>query len=259
MDSYFYQSTSKKENVMADQKPFEETIVSAINFVLSCTPLNPRCGEALPPLLHLICTTDITQNHEAIIVALEKCIAALPAEWTSILKETIESVLKQKEAAKKFVKYEGFLTLDELASFGRVVHTLLYHEKPAKLSINPPKKESQLCHIAILSDSGEHLDDDFGPNGIFQRCDFWWVKKFTRIPALPEAKKEQSNTITLSNGNTLQFVSGEWWLTEAGDLTSVDQSITKKITRSAVWDLLVQNGILSEVSEEAFKDLNLED
>lgn len=238
---------------MADQKPFHETIIPVIHFI----PQNPD-ETMLRIILHFIRITDIPKNHEVIINALEKTLARLTDKerWEGDFRETILSVRAQKEAAEKVVKYEGLLTHKELELLIEASHTFLHYESPAKLSVVPPPKEkSELLLVSISSDSGKYLDDDFGPGGVFQLCHCEWLKKFTRIPAL-EAKKETGETVTLVNGDTLQFVSGGWWLSEADDLTSADPPKNKKITRSEAYDLLGQNGMLGDISDEAFKDLN---
>lgn len=240
---------------MADQKPFEETIVSAINFVFSRAPLNPRCGEALLPLLHLICTTDITQNHEAIIVALEKCIAVLLEKWTSDIKETIDSVLAQKEVAEKVAKYEGIINFFESDSLMKDLSQLMNPSHGiTKISFKAVSTGRLNVTVTLPTDFADII---FGSTGLLR--DSLWIEKLQRISGPSQAKKESGEAVTLANGDTLQFINKSWWLSETGDLTSVDPPKTKEISRSAAWDLLAQSGILSEVSEEAFKDLNLED
>lgn len=240
----------KKEKIMADQKPFHDTIVDTINLI----PAYPS-WDMLHALTKFIRSTVIPKNHDAIISALEKALVRLGfhEHWKIDFRETISSVLAQKEAAEKVVKYEGTINFFESDSLMRDFSQLM----------NPLHGITEILFKAISTGRlsvtvtlpTDFTDIIFGQTGLLENS---WNGKLHLVssPPLPETKKKPGETVTLVNGDTLQFVSEGWWLSEVGDLTSVDQPKTKKITRSEAYDLLGQNGMLGDISEKAFEDLN---
>lgn len=235
---------------MAEQK-YSNEVLPALLDEINTEEIN---GAGIDAVLEIIDAMDITHNHDAIITALDNLFRRMKTcklEQRGFFNRVMANIRAQKEMAEKVVKYEGLLDYDEFKSFIRSSFSFLRVGGPVKLSINFPGNDFGLWHVVISSDSEKHL-----PVGLFQMPKRDWFKKFTRFTTLPQVKKEIGETITLPNGATLQFVSKSWWLSEAGDLTSVDQPRTKKITRSDAWNLLAQSGILGEVSEEAFEDLN---
>ncbi|HBI16566.1 MAG: hypothetical protein UR60_C0003G0012 [Candidatus Moranbacteria bacterium GW2011_GWF2_34_56] len=228
---------------MADQKPFHETILPVIHFI----PQNPD-ETILRTIFHFIRITNIPKNHESIIAALEKTLARLTDQerWEGDFRETIASVLAQKETAEKTVSYEGLLTRDDLRSFIPVsLNAFIYHGSPAKLSIEPCEEDSDLCHFTISSNSEGYLDNDFGPNGVLST----WSEKFTRISALPKSKTEKTNAVTLPSGDILSFENGHWWITRSrgGD--------KEECLRSEAHNLLRQNCLVNAITDEAWADI----
>ncbi|HBR79390.1 MAG TPA: hypothetical protein DEA46_03105, partial [Candidatus Moranbacteria bacterium] len=162
--------------------------------------------------------------------------------------KTILSVLAQKEAAEKVVKYEGLLGFDELEEFKEYsFYNFLYPGNPVRLSINSPEKNSTLCRVTISSDSHEYL-----PIGLFEKFKNGWFKKFHQIsgPPLPQARAEKTNILALPNNCILSFEKDRWWHRIKGV-----QGSKHECYRHEALEMVTINNMKAFLTEEAWADI----
>lgn len=161
--------------------------------------------------------------------------------------ETAKNTGISGEVTGKTIEYEGLLNYEEYKAFLRTCFMLLCPGSITTISIDSPESNSALYHFTISSDLS-NLENDFGPNGVFQRC--MWHKKFHRvIVTSAQVREEKINIVTLPNGSTLSFENGRWWI----NIKNADLE-KQECFRHEAESILQINGLTGVITDEARAD-----
>jgi hypothetical protein len=231
-----------------DSRPIYETIIPTIRLIPTLSN-----ESMINPLLRLVRTTALTKNHAAIISALENALANFPEQkkerWENDFAETIASVMLQQKKTENIIIYVANLSQDDLRIFFEDICRLFDFDPLGHVQISIKfDQDLQLANVRLTSSTNQ-LDNDFCQIGAYVGIlnKFEWRKKFHRISGPPIA---HTGAIKLINGDEIFFQNDLWWL------ATPSETDRREISRSDAFDLLDQSGMLSDISQESFDDLN---